>query len=605
MKMRKRDRIQWKLLLPTCIAFLTATILINMMVLRDAEVAISNVLEELRLSVVNLVETELDKHLTQAITLNETHKNMLEGGYLNPQDASNRERYFSSMIQSSPDVVMTYFGLENGEFYGARRVLDQTIEVVKNNENTQGNSEYYSIKEDGRADSLMQVFENYDPRKRPWYQAAIEKKGRTFSGIYSHFIFKEPTITASLPIYEENVLVGVFGVDFLMTWLGETLRNLPIGEHGQIFIVDDKMQLIASTTEEELFQIVDNQSVNMLVENSKNPLTIEAYQTINLDSQSLVEIETQKLYIDSFQYENQTYYISVDHFHEEGIEWNIYTLLKEDDFMKNSRRAILFASSIILVVSILFVISMFFITKKITEPIVLLKESAKKLSKGVYSRVPVSKGNHELNQLAESFNEMGETISNLLNHLEEEVRVRTLELEEKNKILEHLTYIDALSQIANRRKFNEFFAELMDNRDSEDKMVGLIMMDIDYFKKYNDLYGHLEGDVCIERLGEILKQEVSSPSDLVSRYGGEEFISVIRHQSYEEVIRIAEQIKLAVEELNMLHEGSNHGHVTLSFGVLFVEDRTKFKAEELLKIVDASLYEAKEQGRNCIVSRQI
>jgi diguanylate cyclase (GGDEF)-like protein len=605
MKIRKRDRIQWKLLIPTCVAFLTATILINMMVLSDTEIAISNVLEELRLSVVNLVETELDKHLTQAIILNETHKNMLEGGYLNTQEATNRERYFSSMIQSSPDVVMTYFGLESGEFYGARRVLDQTIEVVKNNEVTQGNSEYYSIKEDGSADTLMQVFENYDPRKRPWYQAAIEKKGRTFSGIYSHFIFKEPTITASLPIYEEDVLVGVFGVDFLMTWLGETLRNLPIGEHGQIFIVDENMQLIASTTEEELFQIVDNQSVNMLVENSQNPLIIEAYQTINLDNQSLVEIEIQKLYIDSFQYENQTYYISVDRFHEEGIEWNIYTLLKEDDFMKNSRRAIMFASSIIMVVSILFVISMFFITKKITEPIVRLKESAKKLSQGIYSKVPVSKGNHELNQLAESFNEMGETISNLLNHLEEEVRIRTLELEEKNKILEHLTYIDALSQIANRRKFNEFFTELMENQESEDNMIGLIMMDIDYFKKYNDLYGHLEGDVCIQRLGEILKQEVSSSSDLVSRYGGEEFISVIRYQSYEAVLRIAEQIKLAVEDLNMLHEGSNHGYVSLSFGVLFVEDRTKFKAEELLKIVDASLYEAKEQGRNCIVSRQI
>ena len=168
--MKITKSIQWKLWVPTCMAFFAIIIFINLLVFRDTKMIISRVLEELRISVVQLVETELDKHLDQALMLNETNRSMLEGGYLDVTIPRNREIYFSSMIKNYPDVVMTYFGMPTGEFYGARRVLDQTIEVVKNNTITKGNSEYYSIKEDGTADDLKQVFENYDPRIRPWYQ---------------------------------------------------------------------------------------------------------------------------------------------------------------------------------------------------------------------------------------------------------------------------------------------------------------------------------------------------------------------------------------------------------------------------------------------------
>lgn len=603
--MKITKSIQWKLWVPTCMAFFAIIIFINLLVFRDTKMIISRVLEELRISVVQLVETELDKHLDQALMLNETNRSMLEGGYLDVTIPRNREIYFSSMIKNYPDVVMTYFGMPTGEFYGARRVLDQTIEVVKNNTITKGKSEYYSIKEDGTADDLKQVFENYDPRIRPWYQAAVEKRQSTFSGIYSHFIFHEPTITASLPIYEGDTLIGVFGVDFLMTWLGDILQKLPIGENGQIFIVDEKHQLVATTTDENLFHVVDNQSVNIFVTESENPITKKAYAQMEVTDGMKEELEENAFFIDTFFYQNQRYYFSIDRYQREGMEWYLYTVLKEDDFMSNSNRAIVFALFVVFFIAILFVILLFFITKRITAPIVKLKESAKQLSLGIYSKVPVTNEDHEINQLAESFNDMGATISKLLHHLEEEVRLRTLELEEKNQILEELTYVDALSKISNRRKFNEYFSQLMDQSNQTVKQCGLIMMDIDFFKNYNDRYGHLEGDVCIERMGDVLKRVISEHSDIIARYGGEEFISVLINRELSEMIEIVKQIQLEVENLSILHEGSVHGYVSLSFGVLAVENKNLYTAEELLKLVDICLYSAKEQGRNRMVSRQI
>lgn len=394
--MKITKSIQWKLWVPTCMAFFAIIIFINLLVFRDTKMIISRVLEELRISVVQLVETELDKHLDQALMLNETNRSMLEGGYLDVTIPRNREIYFSSMIKNYPDVVMTYFGMPTGEFYGARRVLDQTIEVVKNNTITKGNSEYYSIKEDGTADDLKQVFENYDPRIRPWYQAAVEKRQSTFSGIYSHFILHEPTITASLPIYEGDTLIGVFGVDFLMTWLGDTLQKLPIGENGQIFIVDEKHQLVATTTDENLFHVVDNQSVNIFVTESENPITKKAYAQMEVTDGMKGELEENAFFIDTFFYQNQRYYFSIDRYQREGMEWYLYTVLKEDDFMSNSNRAIVFALFVVFFIAILFVILLFFITKRITAPIVKLKESAKQLSLGIYSKVPVTNEDHEM-----------------------------------------------------------------------------------------------------------------------------------------------------------------------------------------------------------------
>lgn len=248
-KTKKSKSILVELISPLIIAFVIATIIL-ILVFAENQRIVHNVLESLRNEMIILVQRDLSTQLDKSIQLNKINENAYHSEILDLGDQSNRERYFAGIIKEFDDVAMTYIGLETGEFYGARRNLDGTINIVRNNEITLGHSEYYSTDEYGNSVERIQVFENFDPRTRPWYDAATQSKTMAFSGIYSHFVFNEPTLTASLPIYEDGLMVGVLGVDYLMTWLNRTLVQLPIGENGQVFIIDDKDQLIATTTGE-------------------------------------------------------------------------------------------------------------------------------------------------------------------------------------------------------------------------------------------------------------------------------------------------------------------------------------------------------------------
>jgi diguanylate cyclase (GGDEF)-like protein len=583
--------VQKRLLFPTIISFTVATLVITFLVVKDADNAVEKVLSELRYNAVELVENDLDTHLNQAIQLNEIHKDMLSREFLHLEDVKERERYFSLAIKNYPDAVMTFIGLPDGQFYGARKNLDGTINVVRNNQKTYGNSEYYSINEMGEGTTLVQTFENYDPRKRPWYINTVEKKDINFSPIYSHFVFKEPTITASIPIYEEDTLIGVFGVDFLMTWLGETLSKLPIGEHGQIFIVDDQQQLVASTTGEDIFTVEDNQSKNILAKNSINSVTKE----VIINSEVQISKESYSLSI-----QGEKYLIGVDHYTKNGIAWDIYTVLQRNDFLRSMNRTLVNALMIIMLLSILFIILIYHITKKIVTPIIKLNESAKKLSGGTYHEVLVKNRKDEVGELAQSFNHMGMKLSSLVNHLEDEVIARTNELEAKNQILQRMTYIDDLSQISNRRKFNEYIYPAVEGAIQSNQPIGLLMIDIDYFKKYNDLYGHIVGDDCIRMIGSVLKQIVTNNYDLAARYGGEEFVVVLNNTSFEEVKNTANKIHQMIEGLNIKHEASDWGIVTVSIGVVYGIVTSMQSATQVITLADDALYRAKDKGRNLI-----
>ena len=193
------------------------------------------------------VDELLNHNLDEAVQLNALNVKNYKIGMLNLEDADQREQYFSSVISVYPKVTMSFVGLPDKRFYGARRTVDDLIQVVKNDSSTKGASEYFQIDENGNSESLVERFENFDPTKRPWYVKASESAGPVFSDVYNHFIYKLPTITASYPVFVDGKLECVFGVDYLLTWLGETLSTLPVRENGMVFITDSKGQMVASS----------------------------------------------------------------------------------------------------------------------------------------------------------------------------------------------------------------------------------------------------------------------------------------------------------------------------------------------------------------------
>lgn len=169
---------------------------------------------------------------------------------------------------------------------------------------------------------------------------------------------------------------------------------------------------------------------------------------------------------------------------------------------------------------------------------------------------------------------------------------------------DHLTRMattDTLTNVANRRYFEEFLAECWARAQAQQRALSLIIVDIDYFKPYNDRYGHQAGDRCLVEVAKALKTCTRRPNDLVARWGGEEFVVVLMDADVDAAAAAAERIRQAVAELNLVHEGSLcASHVTVSGGRASVRPSPNTSASRLLEMADAALYRAKESGRNRI-----
>lgn len=161
---------------------------------------------------------------------------------------------------------------------------------------------------------------------------------------------------------------------------------------------------------------------------------------------------------------------------------------------------------------------------------------------------------------------------------------------------------DALTGIPNRRNFSETILKEYTRSRRECKPLSLVMCDIDNFKKYNDTYGHSQGDTCLKNVAQILFRSLNRAGDFCARYGGEEFVVILPNTLSEGAIKIAEKIRANIEDSQMEHINSlPEKIVTISLGVATLEATSAISHEELIKKADTALYKAKEQGRNRVL----
>ncbi len=173
------------------------------------------------------------------------------------------------------------------------------------------------------------------------------------------------------------------------------------------------------------------------------------------------------------------------------------------------------------------------------------------------------------------------------------------ELETLKKQLEEYSYQDGLTGIANRRFFEDCYQREWLNAQREQKPLTLMLLDIDYFKQYNDYNGHILGDACLKQIAQLLKKNVSRPRDLVARFGGEEFILVLPDTSQDAAIEIVERILQSIRTADICHSSSPlDQRLSVSLGVKTIVPMFNHDKMTFLKEVDQNLYLAKEQGRN-------
>lgn len=181
---------------------------------------------------------------------------------------------------------------------------------------------------------------------------------------------------------------------------------------------------------------------------------------------------------------------------------------------------------------------------------------------------------------------------------------KQMELKRKTDLLEYLSLVDGLTGIANRRQFDEKLVDSIRYIDRNHRGLSLLIMDIDFFKQYNDTYGHVKGDKALKRVANVLRNGASRPLDFVARYGGEEFAVIILDSTRQEGIAVAEKLRTTVENMNIKHVTSELKHLTISVGVTHIsaQHTVHVDAKDLIEDADQCLYLAKKHGRNRVVA---
>ncbi|MGK7933001.1 MAG: diguanylate cyclase [Microcystaceae cyanobacterium] len=180
------------------------------------------------------------------------------------------------------------------------------------------------------------------------------------------------------------------------------------------------------------------------------------------------------------------------------------------------------------------------------------------------------------------------------------------ELKELTEKLHRLANLDGLTEIANRRSFDRCLEQEWKRMMRENNNLSLILGDIDHFKRYNDTYGHLEGDQCLKTVAQTIQQVVNRPADLAARYGGEEFAIILPNTPLSGAVTVAESILASLRQRQLPHRSSPvQPYVTMSLGVCSVIPNSRLNMKDLVETADIALFESKEKGRNQVQSKMM
>lgn len=189
---------------------------------------------------------------------------------------------------------------------------------------------------------------------------------------------------------------------------------------------------------------------------------------------------------------------------------------------------------------------------------------------------------------------------NKVNVTRQEMTIRRQyeEIAKANEVLSRQVMMDELTEMNNRRYIEGFVRSRMDRLGSGEKVVSCMMIDIDFFKKYNDRYGHISGDTCLKKIAEVIRECCKDENAAAIRYGGEEFFICLFSVGQKEAVRRAEDMRGKIAECRFPIEGGEMGAVTVSIGVYTWRGDGEIQVDELIRVSDEALYRAKKNGRN-------
>ncbi|MCW9035623.1 MAG: diguanylate cyclase [Rhodospirillales bacterium] len=264
--------------------------------------------------------------------------------------------------------------------------------------------------------------------------------------------------------------------------------------------------------------------------------------------------------------------------------FSISVIISNDTLIKQTRELLIRMLAWTAGSGALLLILIVLLTRGLVAPAIVMANTMRRIAKGdLKQRVEIPR-NDEIGQLASVFNRM------------------TDQLEKQKVLLESQSKTDALTEVANRRHFDEYLEQEWHSAQRTGDPLSLVILDIDFFKPYNDNYGHSEGDVCLKKVAEVLSNLLVRSTDVFARFGGEEFACILPHTNKMGALTIGEKMRQVIAELEITHEYSAiEDYLTVSVGIATLTPGDDDTSKLLIELADGALYEAKHAGRNRVV----
>lgn len=431
------------LIVPFVLQIIGAVGIVGYLSFRNGQKAVNDLASQLRTEVSNRIDQHLDSQLDTARHLAQVNGDAFDVGLLDPKDLDNMARFFWKQMQLF-NVGYISFGTPGGEFAGAGYVLDRNIVSGISNPKQRGNRDYYFYNTDsqGNKTTLIDIYKNYEFDKELWYSNTVKARKPTWV-LYQWEITPFPlAVSANRPIYDKkNQLIGVIGIDQRLSQVSDFLRQLKVSKSGKTFIVERTGLIVASSSTEEPFKLIDGKPKRLNASESSDGLIQSTAQYLlkHFGGDFNNVKDTQQL---DFLLNKERQFVQVLPWKDEwGLDWLVVVVVPESDFMgqinANTRTTVLFCLGALIVATVLG----FYTSRLITSPIALLSTASSAIASGKFDRTVEVSGHNELGVLSQSFNDMAQqlrdsfrSLENTNAELEQRVEERTVELKQAKEM---------------------------------------------------------------------------------------------------------------------------------------------------------------------------
>jgi PAS domain S-box-containing protein len=397
------------LIVPFVLQIFAAVGLTGYLSFRNGQKAVNDLVTQLQSKQSDRIDRHLDTYLATPNQINQINLDAIELGLLNLNDFQSTGRYFWKQMQVF-DVGYISFGNKNGEFIGVERLDDSSLLINEVSKSNPAKLFVWATDSQGNRTKRLAV-KDWEPREEAWYADAVKAGKPLWSHIYQWEDKPDViSISSSYPVYDKTkTIVGVLSIDRLLSQISYFLNHLKVSKSGKTFILERDGLLVASSSTEQPFRVVDGEAKRLKASDSRDPLIRLTTQYLTKHFKNLSEINTtQQL---KFTIEGQHQFVQVTPWRDKlGLNWLIVVVIPEADFMQeinaNRRTTILLCIAALIVATVLGI----FTSRWIVRPILRLNASAKALALGEWEQTVEMKRSDELGELAKSFNSMAKQL---------------------------------------------------------------------------------------------------------------------------------------------------------------------------------------------------